>query len=312
MPRVSIVLDSNPHQSFRNAVWMMDPSAIRLTSDLHKCSWPHPVRTSLPLFAQSTGMLVFKGPTSSHITTAYQCAFFLLVCTQAAHATNFTECFTRLQNEGTTTGGTLSDGSPAPIEEATGITYRLCLSKCGSEQEAFSWNTFSQQFNAWLLPWLALISQLPFGANLRVDNLVSVLLTVGSPTLAAYSIAITALNGQWVSRRFQVFTYPNAKKMSRILAGLQQAPLKVNQDKALLASLVILPENDEWFTELATFIEFEHTWSISAATNIGWVLVAYLFTVADSFDDVTRMVNSNGQAVGSLWLWVRCPSTSRV
>jgi hypothetical protein len=51
-----------------------------------------------------------------------------------------------------------------------------------------------QKFSAWLLPWLALLSQLPFGATHRLDNFVSVLLAVGSPTLAAYSLTLTVLN----------------------------------------------------------------------------------------------------------------------
>jgi len=55
---------------------------------------------------------------------------------------------------------------------------------------------FSQEVGVWLVPWLALVSQLPFGANDKVDNLISVSLTVGCPTLAAYSLALTVLNGR--------------------------------------------------------------------------------------------------------------------
>ena len=91
---------------------------------------------------------------------------------------------------------------PPPTSNATAITYNLCISQCGAGQEPFQWAIFSQQFSSWLLPWLALVSQLPFGANDKLDNLESMLLTLGSPTLAAYSLALTVLNGRWIAQLF--------------------------------------------------------------------------------------------------------------
>jgi len=188
---------------------------------------------------------------------------------------------------------------------AVGITYSLCIKACGSDQEPFNWTIFSQQFSAWLLPWLALVSQLPFGANDKLDNLESMLLTVGSPTLAAYSLALTVLNGRWIAQRFAEYRYPNVRNAIHILSSLQQSPLKVETKDGLLASLIVLPQNDEWWSELIVWINYTHTWSISAVNNIAWVVVAYIFTLIDSFiGGVTNFINSNGQAVGSLWLWL--------
>ena len=48
---------------------------------------------------------------------------------------------------------------------------------------------------------------LPFGANDRFDNLITMLLTVGSPTLAAYLLALTVLNGRWVAKLFTLCNY---------------------------------------------------------------------------------------------------------
>ncbi|EGN91772.1 hypothetical protein SERLA73DRAFT_118209 [Serpula lacrymans var. lacrymans S7.3] len=184
------------------------------------------------------------------------------------------------------------------------MSYGLCKAYCGTSQEPFSWTNFSQQFSGWLLPYLALISQLPFGAKHRLDNLTSMFLTVGSPTLAGYSLIITVLNSRWIIRRFEVIDYPNADFAVRILISLQQAPLRVTSEDSLLASLVVLPENDEWWSELAQLIDYTHTWSLSAATSIIWVVIAYLFTVVDSLENLDANINSNGQAVGSVWLWL--------
>lgn len=45
--------------------------------------------------------------------------------------------------------------------DITGISYGFCAKFCGSGLDPFNWNNFSGRFTSWLLPWLALISQLP-------------------------------------------------------------------------------------------------------------------------------------------------------
>jgi hypothetical protein len=190
---------------------------------------------------------------------------------------------------------------------ATAITYDLCVSQCGTGQEPFQWTVFSEQFSLWLLPWLALLSQLPFGANDKLDNLESMLLTLGSPTLAAYSLALTVLNGRWIVRLFSKYRYPNAKNAVRILSKLQQSPLRVDEENMLLASLIMLPQNDKWWGKLVEWLDcYPHTWSISAATSIAWVIITYIFTIAHYFSqDAQNALNPNGDGLGSIWsLWL--------
>ncbi|KAG2043165.1 hypothetical protein BDR03DRAFT_853190 [Suillus americanus] len=187
---------------------------------------------------------------------------------------------------------------------AVGFTYHTCLSQCGSGTQNPSWANISQQFGAWLLPYLALISQLPFGAKHRVDNLMSAILIVGSPVLAGYSIILTILNANWISRRFDNLSFPNTKSAVRILISLQQSPLRISNKDSLLSSLVVLPDNDSWWPTIADRLDYTHTWSIASATTIAWVVVAYLLTVASSLSDVPSNINSNGQGTGSVWLWL--------
>ncbi|KAI5834609.1 hypothetical protein K523DRAFT_368922 [Schizophyllum commune Tattone D] len=191
-----------------------------------------------------------------------------------------------------------------PLCFVTAISVAECNRSCGEGPEPFSWSTFSQQFGAWLLPWLALVSQLPFGARLRVDNLMSVVLAIGSPALAGYSLVFTVLNSHWLTKRFYPYRYPNLRLAVRALSSLQQSPLRVHTDGGLLASLVALHHNDEWWSELVHWLEYTHTWSISAVTNILWVVIAYVFTVINAFTEISQEINANGQANGSLWLWL--------
>lgn len=223
----------------------------------------------------------------------------------ASATTNFSKCLAEINN-GTwgPDGGRNNTGHPVHISQATAVTFELCNRACGTGPEAFSWPVFSQQFSAWLLPWLALISQLPFGAKLRSENIMSMMLAVGSPTLAAYSLVLTVLNGRWIARQFSRYEYPNTRYAVRILTSLQQTHLTVNTADGLLSSLVILPENDHWWADFAEWLDFAQTWSIAAAASVAWVLIAYLFTVIDSFTSILESVNSNGQSVGSVWLWL--------
>ncbi|EDR06177.1 uncharacterized protein LACBIDRAFT_328972 [Laccaria bicolor S238N-H82] len=223
--------------------------------------------------------------------------------------TNFQVCLAKLQNGtfgvGMDVGGTDNQGNPVDVANATGITYSLCLQACGERQEPFEFTIFSQQFSAFLLPWLALVSQLPFGSNDMLVNLDSVLTTVGSPTLAAYSLILTVLNNRWVTRQFTQYTFPNVRDAVRILTSLQQSPIRVVKDDGFLASLIVLSQNDKWWSQLAEEIDYSHNWSISAATSIAWVVIAYVFSVLDTFiAGVDTSIHSNGLGVGSLWLWL--------
>jgi len=89
-------------------------------------------------------------------------------------ATNYTQCLIDFTASNTTVGGVDCNGMHATDpKDIVGLTYEACKSWCGTKQESFDWSVFSQQFSAWLLPWLALVSQLPFGAGNHLDNLIS-------------------------------------------------------------------------------------------------------------------------------------------
>jgi len=199
--------------------------------------------------------------------------------------------------------------SVVTADEATALSYTGCHKHCGGGQEPFSWTVFSQEYSAWLLPYLALLSQLPFGARRRSDNLMSAILTLGSPALAGYSLYLTLLNGRWVNDQlFSSVNYPSAavrQSVVRVLNGLQQVPLRVHPGRsARFESLIVHPDNDDWWTTLAAELDYSHTWSIASAVSITWVVIAYLLTVVDSLSNVADNINSSRQGTGSVWLWL--------
>ncbi|KDQ64403.1 hypothetical protein JAAARDRAFT_166574 [Jaapia argillacea MUCL 33604] len=250
---------------------------------------------------------------------SYAVFLFVLICgaIHPALATDFTQCIAEIKSGEWGTVGLADDhGNPTSnISEANAITYELCIRACGSGPDAFQWSAFSQQFATWLLPNLALASQLPYGAKNRLGNLTSVVLALGSPMLAAYSLALTVLNGRWVTRRFQSIVYPNTGYAVRILNSLQQVSLRITSEDALLNSLVILHKNDEWWKELADALDYTQTWSMAAAASIAWVIIAYILSIIDAFNNFSgnsyptvqslrTVVNYFGKGVGFLWLWL--------
>ncbi|KAJ3853391.1 hypothetical protein EV368DRAFT_73497 [Lentinula lateritia] len=223
-----------------------------------------------------------------HISTILSLVFIAYLWGVVSASTNLTQCFLDLRaGKFGPDAGLDSYGNPVQdLRDATAITYDLCVVACGGGPVAFDWFDFSNQLNTWLLPWLALLSQLPFGANDYLQNLLVVVLTISSPVLASYSV---------IAQRFSGSTYPNT------LAA--QAPIALNlDDKALLTSLVVLPENDDWWKKLLQHIDCTHTWSISAGISLAWVFIAYIISVIDSFLNVLQGVEVDG--LGSVWLWL--------
>ena len=106
-------------------------------------------------------------PTSARIL------LLLLSFISLVAAANFTQCLEDFKANPNATGGVDSHGRNVSAVDAVGLTYRTCTTLCGNAPESFSWRQFAQLFASWLLPWLALISQLPFGSGDYVDDFFS-------------------------------------------------------------------------------------------------------------------------------------------
>lgn len=108
-------------------------------------------------------------------------------------------------------------------------------------------------------------------------------MTIGSPSLAAYSLQITHLNARWLSKSFLDLEYPNSKSISTVISAFQHVPIRISSDPSLLASLIVLPQNDGYWEVLLRGVEKTRRWSIPLAMNFVWVVFAILLTIIDSF-----------------------------
>ena len=212
-----------------------------------------------------------------------------------------------LQNAlNSTLGGTVDqNGNPTTnISQIVGITYDRCVAACGYGPVGFYWPGFSAQFTSWLLPWLALISQLPYGSGEALSNCIAVLLAVGSPTLAAYSLALAVLSNRWMVKRFELITYPNGNLAAQTLGELQQVSLILPEEEHVLPSLIVLPDNEIWWRRMVHGLDYMvPTWTLASIMSVLFVLLTDIFNWASVFSGpLVEILRNSGGSFSSLWL----------
>ncbi|KAI1367028.1 hypothetical protein F5Y08DRAFT_337099 [Xylaria arbuscula] len=212
--------------------------------------------------------------------------------------------------------GDLLQNPLAAPEIVAGINYNTCKQYCSYEQlsTVFSFQVFSAGATNYLLPWLALTAQLPFetGENEIIANVMSFCYAVGSPMLITYSLATTILNQHWLRGKFRKLEgserpLSQTSKNARIfLQESQQLPLRLSQENGSLASLILLPDNADWWEKLKTNILLTRRGvTLSLIAQILVAVLSWVLTVISAF------VSSLGDASealalssGSLWVWL--------
>jgi len=130
-------------------------------------------------------------------------------------------------------------------------------------------------------------------------------MSVGSPALAAYSLVLTSLNIRSVYRRAEKIRHESKYAVARTLVSLQQTPLELTRDERLL---VFIPVNDQWRREVVDRLNSRKVQSVAINSFVGSVVMAFVFTVVDSFISLNDSTDGayEGHAVGTLWLWLLC------
>ena len=76
------------------------------------------------------------------------------------------------------------------------------------------------------------------------------------------------------THRFSGIQYFNSQNAAKALIYLQQIPLCLSACDGMLASLIVLPENDNRWEVLIDRLERTYAWTIVAVTSITWVIIA--------------------------------------
>jgi hypothetical protein len=132
-------------------------------------------------------------------------------------------------------------------------------------------------------------------------------MAVGSPALAGYSLAITRLNGRWLMSQFSYLHFPNKEHVPLVVSTLQHIPFRIDASGSLLPSMIVLPQNDRYWKILGVAAKRTRQWSIPVAMNIVWVIVAFVFTIVDSFVDFDHFITVPGDAgysIAAVWTYL--------
>lgn len=119
-------------------------------------------------------------------------------------------------------------------------------------------------------------------------------MTIGSPQLAMYSLALTILNSRFAKRRLdEVFAVPphSPPELRLMIDGLKDKifkTLKISQQQPFeLGNLVdvqgIKLELRWWTTIQETLAQNARWFTASLATQAAWAIIAFSFTWVDAF-----------------------------
>ncbi|KAG8851165.1 hypothetical protein FRB91_008359, partial [Serendipita sp. 411] len=264
----------------------------------------------------------------SHLSTLVYTALFLQIISpvgawplapEPSKSANFTQCQENIRNR------TLAY-EPYWVDihgqrtfnrlEIVGTDIGTCTAYCGSSPSPFQWSSFSPQFTGWLLPFLALLAQLPYESNGIWHNLMCLFLTVGSPPLAMYSLALTLLNSRYAKQLLDELPVPKDPEenlqFTEFKASVFQT-LKVSQQEPFgVAARTATSSEDfaivrSWWRSVHHSLKKSARWfTASLATQAAWAIIAFAFTWVDAFGSskIGTKVTAYGLAIALCWSWV--------
>jgi hypothetical protein len=205
----------------------------------------------------------------------------------------FDLCKASFLNQTNTTGAVDLHGNPvSSIGDAQGMTYPICYKRCGDGWQRDPWLSISAYLATWLIPWIALVGQLPFQTRSWIHDCLSASLMIGTPILAMHSLIITLRNSLWIHKRCreeEVVDRHDERQMKNVafvLSTCQQIPLKI-QNRESLAYSIVHQRNERWWGDLASHLrDTARVMPESLWPQMLLVLVTYGFTLSAGFSVV--------------------------
>ena len=133
-----------------------------------------------------------------------------------------------------------------------------------------------------------------------LDDIVSFFVTIGSPASAAYSLQITHLHKRWITEEFLNVKYPNSENIASVLAAFHHVPIQLEYHTRFLPSLIVLPENDKFWSQLAAANKTRQ-WNVPLVMSFVLVIFSLFLTAADS---VTSHPGDIGYAIAAIWTFL--------
>lgn len=176
------------------------------------------------------------------------------------------------------------NGNPAQnVAEALGFTYEYCLYICGPGIDNSNFTDVAGQLTLWFLPYLSLLAQIPFCSEDKIGDITISLLTIGSPTLALYTLFLTLFNWKWIKSLIPT-AVREGDDMERILPDilgrLQQYPMTIDVELVAWALALAPDENLDWWVKLRLhFRDRVRRLNGSGVAQLSLACIVYIFAV---------------------------------
>ena len=135
-----------------------------------------------------------------------------------------------------------------------------------------------------------------------LDDVLSFLITIGSPALAAYSLQITHLNAHWIATGFLDVKYPNSKHIPTVLSAFHHIPIRISHHPPSLHSLIVLPRNDDFWRHLLAGAKKTRRWTVPMIMNFILVIFAAVLTALDTV--YSPNAGDIGYAIAAVWTFL--------
>ena len=145
----------------------------------------------------------------------------------------------------------------------------------------------------------------PVSVHLFIRGMHAVLLTIGSPTLAAYSLALAVLSNRWMVKRFQRSTHPNSYLAAQTLGNLQQVALDFPNVGPQSRYLANLRDNANWWHQLSHELDYlVPRWTFASIISVFYMVLADIITWSNLLGEPLSSVQADvtGEIISSLWL----------
>ena len=171
------------------------------------------------------------------------------------------------------------------LSQVVGIPYEMCI-KCGDGVIWHSWTDTSSTLGTWLLPWVALVAQMPYQGSL-MEDLVAACLILGSPVLAMFSLFSTVFDLIWVERYRKKlvvsakrcdpdFDEETGTQVTGVLTACYQLPLEIHNFEVLEYSLT---QGASWEIACRLLRGVIRTTNYPLAAQFGLALFSYSLSV---------------------------------
>lgn len=144
-------------------------------------------------------------------------------------------------------------------------------------------------------------------------------MAVGSPALATYSLSVTCLNRYWIRKRVEEIRrnspaveskcpvlFERLTNIEYFLSEAQQTPLRASQQNGWLSSLLLDPDNKDWWSRFSGRLERSRRGiTFSLVAQVSSAFIAWIFVIISAFQaSLGKPTAALQMSAGSLWIWL--------